>query len=207
LKAVISLDYSTGANFMIENREVFMRAMVIAAREDEKIKLELLKRFEPLIKKCIKFYIKDFNYYGDAMQEGYCTILKCIKSYDIASKCEFPAYVKSAMIHNMRDFSKKIINCLSLDEPGNETGGTLMETLRSDENIERDKIQSEEIEAMLEALHELTNKQREIIEMIYFNNISMKDLCRNRRCHYMTIVKLKERALEKLREELEFFKE
>jgi RNA polymerase sporulation-specific sigma factor len=182
-----------------------MRAIVIAARENDDIRLELMRNFEPLIKKCIKFYIKDFYYYPDAMQEGYLTILKCIKSYDITSKSEFPAYVKTAMIHNIRDFSKKIINCISLDDSVNESGGTLLETLKSEENIEADNILSEENAAMLRALDKLTAKQREIIEMIYFNNFSMRDICRNRRCHYMAIVKLKERALHKLREEMKLF--
>lgn len=179
-----------------------MRAMVIAARENEDIRLELVMRFEPLIKKCVKFYIRDFFHYEDAMQEGYLTILKCIQRYDAASKSEFPAYVKTAMIHNMRDYGKKIVNCLSLDEPITETGGTLMETLKSEVNIEGDEIKSEEIAAMLKAFEGLTIKQREIIEIVYFNNVSMRDLCRNRRCHYMTIVKLKERALDKLRRDL-----
>lgn len=188
-----------------------MREMVRIAKGDNtsgsgrscEMKLKILKSFEPLIKKCIKIYIHDFHYYEDAMQEGYLTILKCIEMYDIDSRCEFPGYVKMAMINNIRDFSKKIKNHASLDEEIFEGGVTLLETIKSDVDIERDEIRSEEIIAMYRGIGKLTKKQREIIIEVFFKKLSMREVCKNRRCHYMTVVRLKDRALERLRDIME----
>lgn len=182
-----------------------MRDMVAIAKTDIDGKLTILKNFEPLIKKCFKMYVKDFNYFDDVMQEGYITILKCIDLYDLNSKTEFPGYVKMAVINNIRHFSRELKNEISLDDEINEVGGTLLDILESDVNIEGDKIHYDEIMSMHRCLKKLTQKQREIIEGYYFKGLSLQDICANRRCHYNAIVRLKKRALETLRKEMQLY--
>jgi RNA polymerase sigma factor (sigma-70 family) len=179
-----------------------VKDIVLKAREDENVRLKLLKDFEPLIKKAIKLYVKDKNYFEDAMQQGYLTILSCIKSYDVSSKYPFEAYLKRAVIYAIRDFSKRIKNNLSLDEEINEDGGCLLDIIPSEINIEEENLKSNDIVMLKKALDSLSLSQRQVIEDVYFKGKSMKEVSKHRRCHYMSVVKLKERALNKLRDEI-----
>lgn len=178
-----------------------MKEIVLIAKTNCEARLMLLKSFEPLIKKCFKSYVQDYNFFEDVMQEGYITILRCIYLYDLNSNSEFPAYVKTAVINNIRHFSRKVKSDLSLDEV-NDNGCALKDLLKSDINIEEYEIQEGEITALHSALKKLTPKQLEIIDAYYFKDLSLQSICLNRRCHYMTIARLKERAIKALRKEL-----
>ncbi|MCX7885559.1 MAG: sigma-70 family RNA polymerase sigma factor [Caloramator sp.] len=179
-----------------------MREKVAAAREDEKIKLEIIKSFEPLIKKCFKYYVKDINYFNDTMQEGYLILLKCIYSYDINKEYPFVSYAKSSLIYGIKNFAKKIKYNVSLDEPIKDDGGCLYDIIESDFDLEGEIEQKDNIKNLKKALNKLTEKQRDIIDEIYFKNKSMREICKNRRCHYMTVEKLKERAIKNLKEQI-----
>jgi RNA polymerase sporulation-specific sigma factor len=178
-----------------------MREIILIARQDNEEMAKFVKKFEPLVKKCIRIYIKDMGYFDDAMQQGCLTIIQCVKRFDLDSETSFLGYVKRAVIYSIRDYAKKIKSDLSLDEE-TEEGGTLLDTLRSSDDIEKDYFNNIYNEALKEAISSLTLDQRRVIEDYYFKNLSMRDICKNKRCHYMSIVKLKERALTKLKNEI-----
>lgn len=180
-----------------------MRDKVIMARQDDNTKLEILRSFEPLIKKSIKMYVKDKEYYEDAMQQGYLTVLACIRNYDLNKCYPFEAYVKRSVIYTIRDFAKKIKNDLSLDAETTDDGGSLYDILESGVNVEDESMLKDDTARLKRALSSLSDKQREVIEDVYFKNMSMVDICKRRRCHYMAIAGLKDRAIKKLREEME----
>lgn len=188
---------STGANFRSDS----MKEIILRAREDDQEMTRLVKNFEPLIKKCIRIYIRDMTYFEDAMQQGYLTIIQCVKRFDLNSEIPFPGYVKRAAIYSIRDYAKKIKSDLSLDEE-TEEGGSLLDTLSSGDDIEKDYFKGIDSKVLKEALKTLTSEQRRVVEDYYFKNISMRDICKNKRCHYMSIVKLKDRALIKLKVEM-----
>lgn len=168
----------------------------------EEIKAEKVKAFEPLIKKCIKVYLWDMQYYDDAVQEGYITIIKCMKSYDKSLGARFEAYVKRAVIYSIRDFSLKInIKDMSLNEE-NDEGGCILDFIESKENVEEDWLKSLQIKQLKEAIEKLPLKQREIIYEHYFNGKSLKEISCDKRRHYMGIIALKKRAILNLKEEL-----
>ncbi|SKA84362.1 RNA polymerase sporulation-specific sigma factor [Caloramator quimbayensis] len=179
-----------------------MREKVAAAREDEKIRLEIIKSFEPLIKKCFKYYVKDLNYFNDAMQEGYLIVLMCIYNYDFNKEYPFEGYVKSSVIYGIKNFARKIKYNVSLDEPINEDEGCLYDVIESDLDVEGEFEHRDNIKNLKAALNKLSEKQRGVIDEIYFKNKNMREICKNRRCHYMTVEKLKERAIKVLREQL-----
>ncbi|SKA93892.1 RNA polymerase sporulation-specific sigma factor [Caloramator quimbayensis] len=179
-----------------------MREKVILAREDVNARLEILKSFEPLIKKCIKYYVHDREYYSDAMQEGYYIILKCIYNYDFDKEYPFEGYVKSSLIFGIRNFAKKIKYNVSLDEQMSDEGGCLYDFLESDINVEEEYGHKDDIRRLKDAMDKLSDKQRKVIEEVYFKNKSMVEICKSRRCHYMAVTKMKDRALKKLREEM-----
>lgn len=176
-----------------------MRELVIQAREDEDCCFKIVKAFEPLIKKCIRLYLRDMSYYEDAMQEGRIIIIKSIENYDIKSTYPFEAYVKHGMNYGIRDFCLKIKFEISLDEPFGEEGGRIIDMLESSEAVEDNRCSAEDIKWVRETLNKLSEKQRQVIIDIYFNKKSMVEISQNRRCHYMNVVKLKKIAIEKLR--------
>lgn len=195
----VILSHSTGANF----RRFAMRNLVIKARGCEEARLKVLKSFEPLIKKCLKVYVRDYNYYEDAMQHGYMVILKCIRMYDENQGSYFEAYVKRSLMYAMMDYmGKNKSDDLSLDE-NTEGGAPFVELLQGDEDIEGDIVKREENEELKRALNKLSKEHRRLIEDVYFKGMSMVDVCKGRRCHYMSVVKMKDRALRNLRRELE----
>lgn len=180
-----------------------LRERVIRAREDEVEAVKIIKDFEPLVKKCIRIYIKDPESFEDAMQEGRLAIFGCINKYDLNSSGYFEAYVKMAVIYCIKNFGSKYRENLSLDLETNEGGGTLYDILDSGMDIEGEEIRKEEINSLKSAILKLPQKQRKIIEEIYFEEKNMKEICRGRRCHYMTVVKIKKRALDRLRKVIE----
>lgn len=180
-----------------------MKDLIIKARENEEIRLKILKDFEPLIKKSLKMYLKDMSYFNDGIQEGYLTVLKCIYTYDIESDCPFPAYVKRAVIYSIRDFAKREKFNLSLQQEINEDGVTLLDILPCDVDIEGENIHREDLKRLKEAIGMLSEKQREVIEDYFLKNKSMVEICKGKRCHYMAVSGLKERAIKKLREYME----
>lgn len=200
---LVSFTHSTGANKLgVCVMSESMREKVIMARKNEDVEAQLVKDFEPLIKKCIGIYVKDYSYYDDAMQEGRLTILQCIKRYDIISPIPFEGYVKMGVAYSIRDFGNRIRNCISLDDEINEDGGTLYDILEGDQDIEEDEIHREEQIELSSAFEKLPDNYKDIIRKFYFEKISLREIAGNRRCHYMTVVKLKERALKCLRDGL-----
>lgn len=179
-----------------------MKEMVIKARSDENVKAELVVKFEPLMKKCIKIYVGDFSYREDAIQEAKITVLKCIKQYNTDSNVPFEGYVKRAVIYSVRDFARRIKSCVSLNSEMTEDGDGLIDILASDEDIENDNIHRDELKVLRQAFGELPENYQNILKKFYLEGMSMRDISTNRRCHYMSVVKLKERALKCLKEKV-----
>lgn len=179
-----------------------MNELILRAKEDSSSCLEVIKAFEPLIKKCIKIYVHDFSYYEDALQQGRLILLSCIKSYDLSSPYPFPAYFKKSLCYGMRDFSLKIKESMSLDEPIEEDC-TLLDVLPSDEDTEASITRNDVSEVLQKCILRLPEGQRRIIEEFFFKNKSMVEISQNKRCHYMSVVKQKQRALAALKKMLE----
>lgn len=178
-----------------------MKDLVIKARYDGAVKEKILKSFEPLLKKCCSLYVKNSSDFDDVMQEGRITILKCIKNYDVNSNVPFEAYVKRAVLNSIREYARKIKEHISLDEDLTEDGEDLYKIIPSEVDIENERIKREDIKRLYNAINNLSPKQREVILEHFFNGKSMVEIANNRRCHYMSVVRLKDRAIEKLKRE------
>jgi RNA polymerase sporulation-specific sigma factor len=101
------------------------RERIIKAREDNGEAAKIIKEFEPLIKKGVWMYIRDFNSIEDGLQEGRIAILNCIRKYDMTSPVPFEGYVKKMVLYTIRNFASKRRENLSLDEEVTEDGGSL----------------------------------------------------------------------------------
>jgi RNA polymerase sigma factor (sigma-70 family) len=179
-----------------------LRELVLKAREDSDAMAEVIKRFENLIKKCIKMYIKNLSDYEDAMQTGRIAVMNCVRNYDVNSPVHFAGYAKMGVIYSVRNFFKGIKWEVSLDEELVEedgVAGSLHDLLDSGIDLEGDKIRRDDIARLREALGRLWESERNIIEDFYFKDVKMVEMSRGMRCSYPTVVRRKTIALEKLR--------
>jgi RNA polymerase sporulation-specific sigma factor len=181
-----------------------LKELIIKARENESDMQKLVNDFESLIKKCIRIYVKNPNFYEDAMQHGRMAVIQCIRKFDIDSSFPFQAYVKQGALYSMRDFGSKLWNSdLSLDNELDEDGNTLSDFIDGGEKTEDTFLKNEDIKRLYAGINSLTENQRKIIIEVYFENRTMIEICKARRCHYMNVVAIKDRALKKLREYLD----
>lgn len=164
----------------------------------------VIKKYEPLIKKTIRIYIKDKNFYDDAYQEACVAIIQVLSRFK-KEKGDFNAYIKCAVIYAIRGFSYKLKENISLDEEL-EDGGSLYDLVADEIDIEGEYIENEDFKMLQKALDKLSEKQREVIEDYYFKGKSLAEIAKEKRCHYNSIVRLKERAIEKMRQECKIYK-
>lgn len=178
-----------------------MKELIEKAKKDKEAMYEVVEAFMPLIKKVVRLYEKDYENFEDEIQEGRLILIKCIRGYDISSNCPFEAYVKKAVYHSLRCYIIKKNSNLdwSLDNEIEE-GITLIDLLDSGVDIEGDIVAKENIKKLRWAIDKLKPKYKDLVIDIYFNKVSMASICKERNCHYMTVVSTKERALKKLYE-------
>lgn len=130
-----------------------MRDLIFEARKNDEKKVLILKKFEPLLKKCFSLYVKDREYFEDAMQEGRMTILKCINNFKFDSNVPFEAYVKRAVINSFRDFARRVkFEYMSLDLEMTEDGSLMHEVIPADICIEEDVVKKEGYKRLYDAI-------------------------------------------------------
>lgn len=174
---------------------------VLAKADDENAKVLLLKRLDPLIKSSIKKYCPMWNFYDDLYNDGIVIILELIVSFN-SSKGSFLNYVKNYLKYFYLDTFKYLVkderNIGSLDD---ETV-KIFEFLESDFNLEESILCSDEVLKLRSAFSVLTKRQRDVLIMFYFYNMSISDIANKLRIKYRTVVNTKTRAIEILREVL-----
>ena len=70
------------------------------------------------------------------------------------------------------------------------------------EGMEEGIIREEILDSLRKGMESLTQKQKEVIIGHYFEGKKFKDIAIDRQVHYKTVLRLKDRAIKKLREEL-----
>ncbi|MDI6603745.1 MAG: sigma-70 family RNA polymerase sigma factor [Thermoanaerobacteraceae bacterium] len=171
-----------------------------AKKGDKESVEEIIKRFNPLlISLANKFPYDDFN---DMLQDGRVRIMECIKEFDPKKGKDFLGYLNVQLRFFYRNKARCRINALSLNEKSTDDCDTEIidliknEGLSIEETIINNILKSE----LKIAFGKLTEKQKKIILLHYFERISMADIAKEMGLHYQSIVKLKNRAIKKLRE-------
>jgi RNA polymerase sporulation-specific sigma factor len=165
---------------------------------------EIFNRFRNFIyKTCIGIYINGYEI-GDLIQLGNITLIKAIEKYDSTKNNNFTAYATSAIRNNyfyeIRQKSKFHAECSFNKET--EEGLEILDSLPSDENIEKDFLLKEDIAALKAAVSQLLPQEKELIEYVYLSDGRLIDYAKSRGIKYVTCSKVKERAIRKLRKML-----
>ncbi len=172
---------------------------------DEAAKEELLYRLQPMIYAAISRNWGDDK--EDLYQEACIVVLECIRDYDAGRGVPFLLYVKKKLNFRLFNITRRRRYTISLDQrlPVDDgEGSTLGDLLPSGEPKIHDIIeQEEEIKELYTAIQQLTSKQRQVILMHFFEGLKYKDIARKGGKHYKSILRLKDRALNSLKEKIE----
>lgn len=177
--------------------------LVMQSKEgDIKAKEELITRLKPLI--CSKFRLakKELDR-EDIYQEACLCILECIENYDSEKKIPFLAYVKKAVTYRIWALNKSSKSELSLEGMLYE-GITLGDTINSpDTPFEEVAEQKEEVNNLRICLGRLSKKQSKVLRKHFFEGKMLKDIALEQGVHPLGVLRLKNRAIRKLKESLE----
>lgn len=171
-----------------------------AKKGDEKSSEEIIKRLNPLIISLAnKFPYDDFD---DMIQDGRVRIMECINEFDRDKGKEFLGYVNMQLRFFYRNKAKLRNFSLSLNEKASDDDeeAEIIDFIK-DEGISPEEILIKKMESkeLKKAYEKLTEKQKKIIILHYFEDKSMADVSRDMGMHYQSVVKLKNRALKKLK--------
>lgn len=174
-----------------------------ARQGDLESKEEILNRLRPLIIRKIQKYYYNKEQFQDLVQEGYETVLECIKDYDEKRGVHFLGYVKTMLKYKYLDKHKERTYA-SLNTPiGEDKEDEWIDLLESGDKEQVEVVIDKETnDELREALLTLTNRQREVTLLFYIKGLSMKEIAERLGISYRTVVNTKTRALEKLREQL-----
>ena len=169
---------------------------------------ELIAKLTPLI-------ISYANKYGnmdmdreELIQEGYLEILYRIYDFDETKGVPFLGYLKVMLKYfYMNYFRGEKTVAVSLDKKIETSDGNInvIDTI-SDKNADvfEEYLKNERTKKLYKAINNLTHKQRKVIILYYIKGLSIKEIAKNMNVHYMSVVKLKQRAVKKMRGMLSF---
>ena len=165
---------------------------------------ELFMQFKPYICKCIKsIYISGYDF-DDLLQLGYMSIMHAVDVYDL-KKNHFNSYVLLSIKNNFNyqiRLKAKNNYVYSLNSPIDD-GIELLDTICSEENIEEGYAKKETLKQLKLALTHLDSKERDIIEAVFFNNLSILKYSKDKHLAYSNAYRLYKQALSKLKLQLE----
>jgi len=180
----------------------FDELVLQAKQKDSRAAEEIISRLQPLVFSVIRSGSKTIDK-EDLYQEACLVILECINNYEPQRGVPFLAYVKKAIQYRIWNLNRSVRYEISLDAPGTDSV-SLSELLRnSDLSTEEKTIVRSETEELNKALTTLSPKQRHVICLHYFGEKKLIQIAKERKVHPKGIMRLKKRALIKLKKEIE----
>lgn len=183
---------------------VDIEVLVKMAKEgNENCKGEILTRFKGyIVNRAKSIYIKNYDM-EDLLQIGYISIIKAIEKYDL-NKCNFVSYVTLAINNNLnyeiRKNSKNRFDSSLNNEKYGETEE--IDLIQGEENIEENIMKKEERDFVQKAIMCLNEEEKELVYSIYFENMKIKKYGEIKKIKYSTLIKRKNKILNKLKEKM-----
>ena len=182
-----------------------IEACVIKAKNGSKEELlKLIEQFKPFIFKTAReFNIRDMDK-DDLFQIGSAAVVNAVIKYKIGSHT-FSSYAFNAVKNEFRYAARKASKCskdLSIDAPireFEEGSIEILDCLESPVNIEETVMKNETYKELRQALNKLSKEEREILLMIYWENMTLKTYAEDNKLSYLQVARKKKRALAKLR--------
>lgn len=178
----------------------FNKNLSLARLGDGSAKVDLINMLEPLIISSIKKYCPLPKEYEDLYSDCVLVILWCLENFD--GKRSFLKYVKSYLKYYLLDTFKYLKNEPQRDSV-NDLGEDLLNYIEDDFNLEESLIKKTDKQILNEAINSLAKRQREIIILYYYKDMSLKNISQKLKISKWTVVAAKKQALDKLKKKLE----
>lgn len=167
------------------------------AGEEEAV-MEVIRRFAPLKIKLIKKYFGYGIDWDDYLSEGDRLILESVADYDANRGVPLESYLKIRLRYLYQNIRAKKKQLIYLDQEIGD-GITIADTLESDDApIDEPIIGKDESDEVREAINSLTERQKTIIELYYYQGKSIRQCAEIMGISYQTAVELKGRAVRSL---------
>lgn len=183
-----------------------LNKLVTEAKAGEEAALmEVIRRFAPLKIKLIKKYFGYGLDWDDFLSEGDRLIIEAVADYDPAKNVPFEAYLKIRLRYLYQNIRAKKKQLIYLDQEIGD-GITIADTLESDDPpIDEPIIGKDESDEVREAINSLTERQKTIIELYYYQGKSIRQCAEIMGISYQTAVELKGRAVRSLTDAIKNF--
>lgn len=178
----------------------FNKNLSLARLGNGSAKVDLINMLEPLIISSIKKYCPLPKEYEDLHSDCVLVILWCLENFD--GKRSFLKYVKSYLKYYLLDTFKYLKNEPQRDSV-NDLGEDLLNYIEDDFNLEESLIKKTDQKILNEAINSLAKRQREIIILYYYKDMSLKNISQKLKISKWTVVAAKKQALDKLKKKLE----
>jgi RNA polymerase sporulation-specific sigma factor len=171
-----------------------MEELVKKSREgDTAAALSLLEDFTPfIISTARKIYIVNHDL-EDLIQIGRVSFLTALRKYDMGREFCFPAYAVNAVKNNYHHLIRKAA------DRNYEPDSSVLEALPSRTDIEEDFQKNEDAARLMQSLEKLPAEDKALIEWFYFRSGSIKDYAESNSLTYNSVVKKKQRILNRLK--------
>lgn len=180
--------------------EEFDDNLELALSGDEDAKKKLVGYLQPLIKASIKRYCPIYEEFEDLYSDGVIIVLECLETFD--GKRSFLKYVKSYLkfyyFETFRYLKKhQCVNPVVKNDESEKD--EIINLIEDDFILEDDFLEREQLNILSSALGLLTDRQREILNLYYFENLSLSEISEYLGISRWTVVNLKRNAISNLR--------
>jgi RNA polymerase sigma factor (sigma-70 family) len=177
---------------------LYIEELVRAAKTGDKAAMEhVVTSFKFfIIKQASKYRIPSYDF-EDLIQYGNLSVIKAVKHYKIHNK-KFTSYCVHSVINNYNALLKSQIK--HYKELQNED---VLNLQTNDFNLEDAFICTESKKEIVQALNKLKLSEKTIINKMYFNDKTLKDIALEGNMKYSTAYSVKKSALNKLKKYLE----
>ena len=169
-------------------------------------KEKIIKNFSPLIKSSIKKYFANYISYEDAYQDGVVKILELLESYKGGGKVSLECYLKYQLkyFYMQKFFKRKLENEKTYTKIYQTKDDETIEVLELivDENtdIQKDIETNEVIKKVREIVSTLPQKQKEVIEYKFYENLKNKEIAERMKIKEDTVKEYYKIAKKKLKD-------
>ena len=176
-------------------------AILLAKEGQESAFRELYENNYEMVFRLAYRYSKSRQDAEDIMQDTFIKAFKNIKRFDFNISTNFSSWIyqigiRSALDHLRRNKKKKIGEAQSLSDLPSEPAAR-------DSSPEKSAIDSQAMTQVKEAMHMLSPKQRIIFDFRHLQHLDIKEIAGHLQCSESTVKKQLQRAVSKLREQLE----
>ena len=170
----------------------FQKLLPAARRGEENATEEIINAFRPLIiNLCQREHFTSIR--DDVEELCYLCILEAIHNDRIDNDASFPGYIRRCMIYKLKNYCRKTSTVSKYETA---TTDKVLEFM-VDDDFSDAKLTGLALEQHLE---ELPTQQRSIIQLVYYQGLTLAAAARQLGIRRQTAARLQQKALDRLRE-------